>query len=238
MKRNTNEKKIEIIMKKDRKNSHNKSNNNVKIEEEDNDYTVALFTTDFSMQNLSLQLYLPIISSSKAMKIREITEQYVLRCMACLTIQPDFNRLFCNKCGVNHLSRVSASMNALGELTLHLKRTYRVEKTGMKYSLPKPGKQGRFEGELLLREDQLLSGIWKQKMVQSNREMKASFTDDKDRDSHGDNNKHEEGFASNVAFHLSKLNTINMNHANVKIGLGKKNPNAVKGRERRGKKKN
>ena len=38
-------------------------------------------------------------------------------------------------------------------------------KLGTKYSIPKPGSRGRYEGELLLREDQLLTGIWRQKSV-------------------------------------------------------------------------
>jgi hypothetical protein len=56
--------------------------------------------------------------------------------------------------------RVGASVNAkTGELRLHLKANYVVNTLGTKYSIPKPGSRGRYEGELLLREDQLLSGL-------------------------------------------------------------------------------
>ena len=41
------------------------------------------------------------------------------------------DRLFCSKCGANHMSRVGASVNAkTGELKLHLKANYVVNTLG------------------------------------------------------------------------------------------------------------
>lgn len=174
---------------------------------------VACFTTDFTMQNLLLQLGLHVISTD-GMLVRKV-RKFVLRCNACFTVHTkDLARLFCSRCGSNYLSRIAASVDEGGQLKLHLKKNYRIDTTGTKYSVPAPGKQSRFEGELLFREDQLLSGIWRQKVVKINKDIKSAFGED---------------VTSDVGLHLNKQDKIN-------IGLGKGNPNARKGRERRGKK--
>ena len=47
------------------------------------------------------------------------------------SVHYDMDRLFCSKCGANHLSRVGASVNAkTGELRLHLKANYVVNTLG------------------------------------------------------------------------------------------------------------
>lgn len=175
--------------------------------------TVACFTTDFSMQNVMLQMGLHIISAS-GMLVKRV-KKWVLRCMACYKIQgDDLTRLFCSECGAAHLSRVSVSIEN-GELKVHLKKDYKVNTRGMQYSLPAPGKQGRFDGELLLREDQLLHGIWRQKLVKINKDVKSAFGED---------------VTSDVGIQMNK-------QAGIQVGMGKVNPNAQKGRERRGKSK-
>jgi RNA-binding protein NOB1 len=176
---------------------------------------VACFTTDFTMQNVLLQMGLHFLSAD-GMFVRTVLH-WVLRCMGCFTVHTkDLTRLFCSRCGGSHLSRVAASVDEGGQLKLHLRKNYHVNTMGLKYSLPAPGKQDRFDGELLLREDQLLSGIWRQKVVKINKDIKSAFGDD---------------VTSDVGLHLNK-------HEKIFIGLGKGNPNAQKGRERRGKKKN
>ena len=174
---------------------------------------VACITTDFSMQNVMLQMGLHVISVD-GMMIKSV-KQWVLRCMACYTIHYDMDRLFCSRCGAHHMSRVGASIDArTGELRLHLKKNYRVDKSGQKFSLPAPGSRGRYEGELLLREDQLLSGIWRQKTVKIRKDVASHFGED---------------LTSDLGIHVNK-------GAAIVVGVGKKNPNAAKGRERRGKK--
>jgi RNA-binding protein NOB1 len=173
---------------------------------------VACVTTDFSMQNMAMQMGLGVISVDGILILS--IKQWVLRCMACRQIHYDMTRLFCKRCGANHLSRVSCSIDSnTGELRLHLKKNYHVEKRGTKYSLPKPGQQGRFSGELLLREDQLLQGIWKQKVVKIRKDVRSAFGED---------------VTSEVGIHVNKSQ-------HIQVGLGKENPNARKGRERRGK---
>lgn len=174
---------------------------------------VACLTTDFSMQNVMLQMSLKVMSVDGLMI--KSAKQWVLRCMGCFEVHYDMDRLFCRKCGGHHLSRVSASVDSGGELRLHLKKNYHVDLRGSQYSLPAPGKQGRYQGELLLREDQLLAGIWKQKVVKIRKDIKSAFGED---------------VTSDVGMHINKGQAI-------KIGMGKQNVNSAKGRERRGKSK-
>jgi RNA-binding protein NOB1 len=175
---------------------------------------VACVTTDFSLQNVLIQIGLRVMSMD-GMLIRSV-KQWVLRCMACYTIHYEMDRLFCSRCGINHMSRVACSIDATtGKLKLHLRKDYVVSTKGTKYSLPKPGKQGRYDGEILLREDQLLSGIWRQKCVKIRKDVRSIFGED---------------VTSDLGMHINKSDQL-------KIGLGKQNPNALKGRERRGKSK-
>ncbi len=175
---------------------------------------VGCVTTDFTMQNVLLQMNLHLVSVD-GMQIQGV-KQWVVRCMACYTIHYDMDRLFCSRCGANHMSRVACSIDAkTGELRLHLKKGYMPNRRGKQHSLPLPGKQGRFQGELLLREDQLMSGIWRQKVVKMQKDVKSAFGHD---------------VTGDVGVHVNKSQAI-------KVGLGRFNPNADKGRERRGAKK-
>ena len=175
---------------------------------------VACVTTDFSMQNILIQIGLTVVSVD-GMLIEKV-KQWVLRCVICFQVHYDMDRLFCSSCGGNNLTRVACSIdNESGQLKLHLRKDYKVNTRGTKYNIPKAGQQGRFEGELLLREDQLLTGIWRQKTVKIKKDIRSAFGDE---------------LTSDVGLHINKSQSI-------KVGLGKKNPNSQKGRERRGKSK-
>jgi rRNA maturation endonuclease Nob1 len=176
---------------------------------------VACVTTDFSMENVVLQMGMKLLSVEGRLIHR--VKQWVLRCAACHTIHYDVERLFCSKCGVNMLQRIAASTDSkTGELKLHLKVGYKTNTRGMVHSLPKAGTQGRYDGELLLREDQLLTGIWRQKVAKIKHDVKSAFGED---------------VTGDVGVHINKR------EFGLKVGLGRRNPNADKGRERRGKKK-
>ena len=174
---------------------------------------IACVTTDFTMQNVMLQMGIQV-SSVDGMLVGGV-RRWVLRCSGCFTLTSDLEKKFCPRCGASVLQRIAASVDArTGELKLHMRAGYKPRIRGTKYSIPAPGQQGRFEGEILLREDQLLSGIWRQKAVKGKKDISSAFGDD---------------LASDVGVHVFK-------DSGIKIGLGRKNPNAVKGRERRGKK--
>jgi rRNA maturation endonuclease Nob1 len=178
------------------------------------DRLVGCMTTDYAMQNVMLQMGLQVISLDG--NVIRTVKQWILRCAGCYQIHYDMSRLFCSHCGLNMLQKISASIDSkTGELRLHLKKNYLPNRRGQVYSLPAPGTQDRFEGELLLREDQLLSGIWKQKVVKIRKDIRSAFGDD---------------ITSDVGLQINKGSAI-------KVGLGKRNPNAEKGRERRGKRK-
>lgn len=172
---------------------------------------VACITTDFSMQNVLLQIGLRLLSA-EGMLIKRV-KQWILKCIACFTTSTEMERMFCPKCGNNTMERVSYSLGQDGKMTFHTRANRPVKLTGTKYSLPKP-KGGR-DGDLLLREDQLMMGIWRQRQRQHKKVMNSAF---------GENVAHDLGVKA------EKQTTL-------VVGYGRMNPNAQKGRERRGKKK-
>ncbi|KAL7574215.1 hypothetical protein ACA910_012472 [Epithemia clementina (nom. ined.)] len=189
----------------------------------------ACTTTDFAMQNVILQMNMELLSVD-GMKIKKV-KSWVRRCGACFKIYADSEdtgpisgkRLFCEKCGSDMMQRIACSVNGkTGRLRLHLKKNYRHNLRGTKFSLPKPGSGDRFKGDLLLREDQLLTGTWGQKAKMSGGgKARAASESIFGRD-----------IAKNVGCHVNAISADE-----IQVGFGRRNPNAAKGRERRGKKK-
>ncbi|GMF13965.1 unnamed protein product [Phytophthora lilii] len=172
---------------------------------------VACITTDFSMQNVMLQIGLRLLST-EGMIIKRV-KQWILRCIACFTTSTEMDRLFCPKCGNSTMERVSYSLDRDGHMTFYTRANRPTKLSGTKFSLPKP-KGGR-NGDLLLREDQLLVGIWGQRQRQHKKVMQSAF---------GENVAHDLGVKAEK-------------QTGIVVGYGRMNPNAQKGRERRGKKK-
>ncbi|KAG6615505.1 RNA-binding protein NOB1 [Phytophthora cinnamomi] len=172
---------------------------------------VACITTDFSMQNVMLQIGLRLLST-EGMIIKRV-KQWILRCIACFTTSTEMDRLFCPKCGNSTMERVSYSLDRDGHMTFYTRANRPTKLSGTKFSLPKP-KGGR-NGDLLLREDQLLVGIWGQRQRQHKKVMQSAF---------GENVAHDLGVKAE-------------RQTSIVVGYGRMNPNAQKGRERRGKKK-
>ena len=80
----------------------------------------------------------------------------------------------------------------------------------------------RFQGDLLLREDQLLMGAWNQKIkIRSGGKAKSAA---------------QSMFGQDIAANVG-CRARSMNADDIAPGFGRRNPNSVKGRERRGKKK-
>ena len=190
----------------------------------------ACTTTDFAMQNVILQMNLELLSVD-GIRVRRL-KSWVARCGACFAVFADgenvgpnnTKRLFCSRCGSDMMQRVAASVDAkTGRLRLHLSKKYKNNLRGTKFSLPKPGTGNRFQGDLLLREDQLLMGAWNQKVKQrsggkARRAAQSIFGSD---------------LASTVGCHANSVKSDD-----IRVGFGRRNPNATThGRERRGKKK-
>lgn len=230
-------------------------------------HRTACATTDFAMQNVLLQMNL-ILLSTDGMRIRRL-KSWVIRCGACFKIHgadEDFRdetnhymkRLFCSHCGSGDMmQRISASVDGkTGRLKLHFSRRKQGRHhsiRGTKFSLPKAGSGNKYKGDLLLREDQLLSGAWNQKVrINSGRKYQQSrsqsmfgkdiatsvgcnvrSTSSATFGGKGWSNSTNTGVAGGGGFGQSGSSSDD-----IRVGFGaRKNPNAAKGRERRGKKK-
>lgn len=102
---------------------------------------VACITTDFSMQNVLLQIGLNVMSVD-GMLINQI-RTYVLRCYSCFKVTKIMTKTFCPNCGNKTLKRVAATFEEDGSATYYIsKRPINVR--GSRYSLPLPqgGKRG------------------------------------------------------------------------------------------------
>mmetsp|Transcript_18751 Transcript_18751/g.22989 ORF Transcript_18751/g.22989 Transcript_18751/m.22989 type:complete len:743 (+) Transcript_18751:86-2314(+) len=188
-------------------------------------HRAACATTDFAMQNVILQMNLELLTVD-GMKVRKL-KSWVQRCGTCFEVytsgEENGQRLFCSRCGSSHLNRVAASVNGkTGRLKLHLRKNYQHNLRGTKYQLPKPGKQNKFKGDILLCEDQLMYGAMNHRVKQSSRQSKKTS---------------QSIFGSDIASTVG-CNIDLTKRSDIKVGFGRKNPNATKfGRERRGKKK-
>ena len=200
-----------------------------------NSIRAACTTTDFAMQNVILQMNLELLSVD-GIKIRRL-KSWVTRCGACFKIYADGDssstsgnantggkRLFCSHCGSDFMQRIAASVDSkTGRLRLHMSKKHKNNLRGTKYSLPKAGTGNRFQGDLLLREDQLMMGAWNQKVkIRSGGKSREAAQSIFGKD-----------LASNVGCNPKLIHTS----GDIQVGFGRRNPNSAKGRERRGKKK-
>lgn len=97
---------------------------------------VACITSDFAMQNVLLQMNLPLLSTS-LQQVRNI-KTYALRCYACFMVTKQTTIQFCPRCGKPCLTRVSCSTDSKGNFRIHLKKNMEWNHRGDRYSIPKP----------------------------------------------------------------------------------------------------
>jgi RNA-binding protein NOB1 len=122
---------------------------------------VVCVTSDFAMQNVLLQMGL-LLASPQGKLVREV-KTWVLKCDACFTITHKMDKLFCPTCGNATLARLGVSIGDDGVPSYHYKKHRDFNNRGTVFALPTP-EGGRNGGGLLLREDQLLTGKWAQKV--------------------------------------------------------------------------
>lgn len=125
---------------------------------------VATLTTDYAMQNVLLQINLNLISES-LYRVRRV-KSFALRCYACFNVSKDLSKQFCPRCGQASLTRVACSTDAAGGFNVHLKKGFKLNTRGDRYSIPKPatssasgrvrsgGGTGGWGSGLILAEDQ------------------------------------------------------------------------------------
>lgn len=169
---------------------------------------VGCVTTDYAMQNVLLQMGLSLLTVDG--RAIDRVKQWVLKCDSCFKITTEMTRMFCPVCGNATLARLGVTLDSKGKPRYHYKRNRVVKTTGSKHSLP--AARGGRDGDLLLREDQLLVGQWRQK---SHKKTSGSSMFDPYGEGRGGTRVGE----------------------GVVVGYGRRNPNALRGRERRGQKK-
>lgn len=116
---------------------------------------VFLVTGDYSVQNVSLQMGIPVLSY-EGLRIRSV-KQWGLLCVACWNISRDTQRAFCPSCGTDAIRRVAITTDAEGKVALAGGRPRRPQLKGTIYSIPKR-KGGRDPNRLILAEDELMIG--------------------------------------------------------------------------------
>uniref|UniRef100_A0A7S1C2X8 Nin one binding (NOB1) Zn-ribbon-like domain-containing protein n=1 Tax=Bicosoecida sp. CB-2014 TaxID=1486930 RepID=A0A7S1C2X8_9STRA len=173
------------------------------------DVRVGCVTTDYAMQNVLLQMGLSLLTVDG--RAIDRVKQWVLKCDACFKITTDMSKMFCPMCGNATLARLGVTLDAKGNPHYHYKRNRVVRTTGSKHSLP--AARGGRDGDLLLREDQLLTGAWRQRA-------------------------HKKTAASSMFDPYDEARGGKRTGVDVVVGYGRRNPNAMRGRERRGQKKN
>ncbi|AMD19139.1 HBR238Wp [Eremothecium sinecaudum] len=134
---------------------------------------VTIFTCDYAIQNVALEIGLHLLTPRVGMRIREV-RKYMLRCHACFKMLPlpedGKAKHFCPSCGsYSTLMRCTVSEDPLtGAITPHLKSKFQWNSRGNRYSLPSPlsknsqkrfGKKGfvhtkHAQDVVILREDQ------------------------------------------------------------------------------------
>lgn len=98
---------LEVVQQKDMSTECGQQGEDVKVD-------VACFTRDFSMQNVLMQIGLPILSQ-EGMLIKGV-KQWAMRCYACMKCDRDTARIFCQHCGNNTLVRVRMFVDSRGNV--------------------------------------------------------------------------------------------------------------------------
>ncbi|KAI2608223.1 D-site 20S pre-rRNA nuclease [Hypoxylon fragiforme] len=97
---------------------------------------VALLTSDYAMQNVTLRINLNLLSPSLARITR--VKNWVLRCHGCFQLTRDMAKQFCPRCGQPTLTRVSCTTDSSGNFQVFLKKNFQWNNRGNVFSVPKP----------------------------------------------------------------------------------------------------
>ncbi|KAJ1027652.1 hypothetical protein NDA16_001991 [Ustilago loliicola] len=192
--------------------------------------TVACITGDFAVQNVLLQMGLSLVGVHGS-RVRAV-KSFVLRCHACMKVCKDVEKKFCPVCGNATLTKVAVTVDdtAKGGFQLHLKKNYRFNLRGTKYSIPAP-KAGSASGGktggsgLILREDQL---EWQRALAkEASRKRKEERALEKAMRAGKDSLsvRYEEAWDTGDIFLGSQFASRDKSNLPV-IGHGRKNPNA------------
>lgn len=113
----------------------------------------AVITEDFAMQNIILQMGIPLldIDGKRITKLKS----YVLECVSCWTVSRQTDIVFCKKCGKNTLLKVTCEFRDDGSFTMFKKKHRQPVVRGNRFPIPEP-KGGRGMNDMILYEDDFL----------------------------------------------------------------------------------
>lgn len=183
---------------------------------------VTCVTGDFAVQNVLLQMRLPL-RSVDGKRITE-TKSWLLRCHGCYWTTRRMERRFCDRCGNATLTRAAYKIcGKSGETQIFLSKSYSYKLRGTIAPLPMP-RGGRSAG-LILREDQK---EYQRALYHQKREERKAI-------SQGDLDSIDDRLA--VVFGSTSIKSESVSCPRRKamidgpvIGFGRKNPNVVRRR--------
>lgn len=128
-------------------NNENKENKNTKV----NLINVYIYTTDYTLQNVSLKMGIPVIGLD-GFQIKKI-KNYIYKCIVCENFIFDTSKKFCDMCGYPELMKIGYNIYSDGNIRINDKKP-EIRKRGKQFDLPKPklGKKGVI---YILAEDQI-----------------------------------------------------------------------------------
>ncbi|CEM05841.1 unnamed protein product [Vitrella brassicaformis CCMP3155] len=185
---------------------------------------VACVTTDYSMQNVLLQMGLHILTIDGYV-VRNV-KLWGLICRACYEFTRDTNRRFCPKCGNNTVQRVPITVNDEGEVSIHDNRK-RNNLKGTIFDIPKP-KGGRQQHTIIFAEDEMMIGGRDRLM---RRQMKIQQKEKAARNPFNEDIAYEQrGWWKRTTLPSGKLAVSG--GPTVQVGFGRGNPNSNRWQKR------
>lgn len=187
-------------------------------EEDELPGTVAIASTDYSVQNVSIQMGLKALSID-GFRIRNV-KMWGKICRGCFHSTRETEKIFCPKCGNATLDRVPITLDAEGRMIVHDGRRRTKNLRGSIYSIPKyKGGHGRATKNIMLAEDEMYIGgrhrqiKYQQKLAEKQRTMNDPFE-----------NETLDGWCTR---HITgNGRSVNANPHQLRHGYGRKNPNA------------
>lgn len=197
------------------------SNLNFNGEESQQKPKVACITVDFAMQNVLLQLGLPVVSPIEGRIVKRCS-QFILRCHACAKLCNNLSAKFCPSCGnLGTLKKVCVTTDSEGNKKIHINFKKPINIRGKKYSMPMP-KGGKHSTDPIVVADQPIPQMRAAKAaVKEKKIISTTILDDPSY------TLRSNPFSMNdVTSRASRFHYLPGNKATQLVNLGK-NPNAV-----------
>lgn len=181
---------------------------------------VCCMTSDFAMQNIILQMGIPLKAHNG--RIIKRVKSYILECFSCFTVTRNTEKKFCPGCGNATLLKVTCSFKDDGTMILYRKKGHKVNLRGTRYNIPNP-KFGRVNDDLILTEDQ----------YNNKRVIKKKAKAEKWRAKQTQNAE----MAYSNGWGFDAVSKQNKNFKNFVVGYGRANPNSNTFRAKQSRKK-